>query len=384
MPVLHHFRRITSSGQLIPEIDGLRFIAIFAVVLHHVALFADDTFPTPGPTVRAVSAWAHSGAFGVQLFFVISGFILGIPFARQHILGGSHQPVGAYFLRRLTRLEPAYLASLGLLFILKVAVRGASSAQLTPHLMASAFYVHNIAYNTVSTINGVAWSLEVEFQFYVLAPLLATLFSIRTPLVRRASIVSLALAALALASLDPYDFIQRAHLKLSLLMSLQYFLAGFLLADIYVSSPSLGAMRRGAILLDVACVSILLGLFALAETTPVGFVRELIGATGIFFLYWAAFYARAFRAFLRNPLVVTLGGMCYSLYLTHNSLILAVGAVVNRIPNTGVRWMVLPALSIPAVVVFGGFYFLAIERPTMRRDWPQRLYRTLRRVPTSS
>ena len=53
--------------------------------------------------------WVEHLRRGVELFFIISGFILGLPFAKQYLAGGKQVRLGAYFLRRLTRLEPPYI-----------------------------------------------------------------------------------------------------------------------------------------------------------------------------------------------------------------------------------------------------------------------------------
>src|SRR4051794_39312802 len=79
------FRRETVSTQFIPVVDGLRFIAIAMVVLFHINVFISDRSNTLGITpesqlVSIAPFWKlHQG---VQLFFVISGFILALPFMR--------------------------------------------------------------------------------------------------------------------------------------------------------------------------------------------------------------------------------------------------------------------------------------------------------------
>src|SRR6266513_382861 len=90
------FRRITTSGNFIPEIDGLRFIAISSVVLDHIALYVTDLSRHP-------MGLFELGGRGVELFFVISGFILAVPFASQHLCGGPRLGLRKYFLRRITR-----------------------------------------------------------------------------------------------------------------------------------------------------------------------------------------------------------------------------------------------------------------------------------------
>src|SRR5438094_3364218 len=107
------FRRITTSGNYIPEIDGLRFIAIFAVVLHHVALYVTTLDNRPEGIFEL-------GTRGVELFFAISGFVLAAPFASQYLCGRPRVRLGQYFLRRLTRLEPPYLLALLIIFFVKI------------------------------------------------------------------------------------------------------------------------------------------------------------------------------------------------------------------------------------------------------------------------
>ena len=116
-----------------------------------------------------------NGDRGVLLFFAISGYILARPFLRQHRLGGKRVALGAYYLRRVTRLEPPYILSL-LMYTFAFWFVGGQLSMMLPHLVASVFYVHNLVYNSVSTINFVTWSLEVEIQFYLLAPLLGMIY----------------------------------------------------------------------------------------------------------------------------------------------------------------------------------------------------------------
>src|SRR5450631_1045171 len=119
-----------------------------------------------------------NGDRGVPLFFVISGYILGRPFLRQHRFGGKPVVLGAYYLRRLTRLEPPYILAL-LLYTFASWIHGIPLMTMLPHLAASIAYLHNLIYRSISTISFVTWSLEIEVQFYILAPLLGMIFLLR-------------------------------------------------------------------------------------------------------------------------------------------------------------------------------------------------------------
>ena len=227
-------RRITSSGRYLPEIDGLRFVAIFGVFLIHLRIYLANQAALPLATPVAddwLTRLADHGHYGVQLFFAISGFILALPFAAHHLKGKPKVSLRSYYLRRVTRLEPPYLVSMALLFGLLV-LAGRSARELFPHLLASCLYVHNLVYGEGSAINWVAWSLEIEVQFYLLAPLLGELFRLRRRLVRRLAIAALGAAATLLVwGHKVYGY----ALPWTVLHELQFFLVGFLLADVYLS-----------------------------------------------------------------------------------------------------------------------------------------------------
>jgi peptidoglycan/LPS O-acetylase OafA/YrhL len=122
---LNSFRRITTTGAFIPEIDGLRFIAVISVVFLHcyaevlrrMAMGAipgqngsgSATLPMAVDKQQGLLRLLGHGGNGIVVFFSISGFILAWPFARQYLQGGRVVDLRFYFLPRLTRLEPPYI-----------------------------------------------------------------------------------------------------------------------------------------------------------------------------------------------------------------------------------------------------------------------------------
>jgi peptidoglycan/LPS O-acetylase OafA/YrhL len=199
--LLARLGRVTTGVAVIPEIDGLRFFAIASVILYHLNFVLTKNTPrffTPIPNPDAAQAfgpgaaghplWSalEQGWFGVPLFFAISGFVLGLPFARQYQGTGPAVSLHRYFLRRLTRLEPPYLINLVLLTTVWLVVKHRPAADVLPHALASAAYIHNIVYLGRDPISSVIWSLEVEVQFYILAPLLTMVFLVHGRWLRRA------------------------------------------------------------------------------------------------------------------------------------------------------------------------------------------------------
>ncbi len=88
-------------------------------------------------------------------------------------------------------------------YLLRVATQRSDAVELLPHLGASVLYIHNLVYGVWSTVNPVAWSLEIEVQFYLMAPLLCRVFLIESALVRRAVLVAGAAGCFAMGQWVP-------------------------------------------------------------------------------------------------------------------------------------------------------------------------------------
>lgn len=357
-------RRVTSGGRFIPEIDGLRFVAIGTVVVFHMAGFLTAK-STLVPDWSA--ALADKGHYGVHLFFAISGFILGMPFAAHYLEGAPKVNLKAYFLRRLTRLEPPYMVALLICTALLVSVNHLAIRSLLPHLLAGVFYLHNAIYRVHNPINTVVWSLEIEVQFYCLVPLLARLFDIHKKSERRAAIVSVA----ALAVCAQVAGLMRSPLDLTIFNYLQYFLMGFLLADIYISewkeSPAKSRVWDGV------------SVFAWAALLAASFspLPMALMPPAILLAYCAAFRGKISSQVFASPVVSTIGGMCYTIYLLHYFGISAIGRFTRGLLVSHYYWFNLLlqlAIITPVLLVASTIYFVLIEQPCMRRDWPQRLY----------
>jgi peptidoglycan/LPS O-acetylase OafA/YrhL len=357
-----NFRRVTTQNRFIPQIDGLRFVAISSVVLFHLYASLNHGGAVQNPAFDAANVGVLSKR-GVELFFVISGFILGVPFASSYLRGAPKINLKQYFLRRLTRLEPPYILSLlvwaGILFV----VARQSGHEILPHLLASMGYLHNLIYNSDSTINVVAWSLEVEVQFYVLVPLLAGIFGVADTRIRRGLIVLLMIVSALLGG-------QLLHTRLqtSVLYFLPFFMAGFLLCDLYVTRRD----WRSSWVWDLVA---LCGWPLVWYLSP-GWNHILLPFI-IVMLYLAAFRGRICSTLFSYPIITDIGGMCYSLYLFHFLIISSVGRVSKPVHighNFWVYYSLQAVLVLPVVLMLCGIFFLLVERPCMDRDWPRKLW----------
>ena len=384
--LLARLGRVTSGGRFIAEIDGLRFIAIGTVLLFHLAVDLAAKSPRAYhlPESGLLATVTRQGFHGVELFFVISGFVLALPFAASQLLGRPHVPLRTYLLRRLTRLEPPYVLSLLLVFAALIVVKHGSAAALGPHLGASLLYLHNLIYRGESWIINVAWSLEIEVQFYLLVPLLSKLFAIRSPLVRRGLLVAggAALVAWQVFGLAPGDLAW-----LSILRFGQFFLAGFLLADVYLTDWKERPTRTlGWDLVTALGWPLLFWIWDHYNPEPPPGVRTEAWAAFafpclVFVLYAAVFRGRISSRIISNRWITAYGGMCYSIYLLHNpilGLLLQVSSKLVVSSHWEVNYLLQGLLVLPLMSVVTTLFFLAVEKPCMQRDWPQRLWATVR------
>ena len=367
------FARDTSSTPLIPEVDGLRFLAIFSVILYHLSGFYLIKTGQPRDMLGRLLA---KGYFGVPLFFVISGFVIALPFARARFAEGRPPSLRAYYLRRLTRLEPPYVLNLLAMTLALWTAKGLAPTVLMPHLAASLSYSHLLIFGKESSINGVTWSLEVEWQFYLLAPVLVTLFRIPSATLRQ-GFTALIMTAWSLgvtmaSSANP-------RLVVSFLSYGPYFLAGLLLADVYVSRwKEAPKSSRGWDVVATGCwlavVALLFGPHLGTALLPLVVLGAYLGALRGIFWRWL----------LSRPLLYLVGGMCYTIYLYHFLFISLIGnPILPLLARTG--WsgglgiLALGIVVVPPTIGCCAALFLVAEKPFMRRGWPSLLLAKLRR-----
>jgi peptidoglycan/LPS O-acetylase OafA/YrhL len=270
-------------------------------------------------------------------------------------------------LRRLTRLEPPYIVNLGALCLFALVAHGGDRLGRVPHLLASLSYSHNFIYGAWSEINFVAWSLEVEAQFYISAPLLALLYRISSVSLRRGVIVTLMFACASLASLGagaPYA------VRMLLPFHLHFFLVGFLVADLYVTRHW-REVKAPAAWTDLLATLGLLGVFW-AWSHPSA--RQFAFA-GVFVFYANVLRSRVWKRILNFRAVVVYGGMCYTIYLYHfwimRPFVTRVTAPLCTTLPGGAGFLIAGLLTLIFVGLVATIPFLLFEKPFMIPTWPQ-------------
>jgi len=371
--------RITSGGKLIKEIDGLRFMAIIPVLVQHLnERFIRNTtavFAT-APDVSTANFLASRGFLGVYLFFVISGFILALPFAAQYLKDGREVKLSVYYWRRVTRLEPPYILWMTLFFFVFIVVNGANISEYFLHYLAGITYTHSMIFGEWSPFNPPTWTLEIEVQFYILAPLLALIFfRIHKKTIRRITNVVLILLMMVL---QQYGQTFKGVLGLTILGHLHYFMVGFLLADLFVCDWN---VKRKNSWYDLLAIGSFVSLI-LVWSWDFEFLSRLLVVSCLFLFFYSVFRARYVNIFLTNRWITAIGGMCYTVYLIHLPLAELFIRVMKHIQvsdSYAINLLVQLAFFLPLVLVVGTIGFLLFEKPFMNKHWPYELKQFIKR-----
>jgi len=309
-----------------PRLDGLRAVAVTAVLLFHTEL-------TPG------------GSAGVDVFFVLSGWLITGILAREVGATGSIDR-GAFWLRRLRRLTPA------LLFLLLVMVTvnlAHGMAPVSPGMGFAASYTTDFQQAAGSTVGPLShtWSLAIEEQFYLVWPFVM-IAAVRAGQARAAAWMVAGWAVLN---------ILRAALFLSGDFDLPYFsplhASGLLLGSAMALRPIKVPALAGWLGLGLIAVTFLVragppvihgSIAASAWEIPVAEIgAALVIATPPAFLAW-------------KPLVA-LGLISYGMYLWH----IPMWRLLMKLPGS-------PWLTIAASIGLAALSFRYVEKPFRARQ----------------
>lgn len=352
-------QRVTTTGLHIPSLDGLRFFAIMWVALYH--LHGSFSKKAPSEVLTDSENWFHTvmshGRQGVPLFFALSGFFLCLPFARQLMLHGEPLNFRAYYSRRFLRIAPPYWISAILVFVLCIVLEKYSFTFLIPRLAATLGFVYTLVFQEINTLNSVFWALEVEIQFYLIAPLLAYLYFTMPKTARRLVVVGLVVAL---------PFIQIGFTGIVSSFTLpnfvQYFLAGFLVCDIYIS----GEHKR---LLNSSLLPLVVLPLILLTAYDDSLIERICYPVFIIILYLSILFNPLWDKIFSWRPAVAIGGISYSIYLIHFPIIGFLGTYTMPIQMTGnyyLDFLIQCLLILPVALILSYIFYLAAERPFMK------------------
>jgi peptidoglycan/LPS O-acetylase OafA/YrhL len=323
---------MASSGR-IPELDGLRGLAVLLVVLHHFIPVQDAE--SHAGFVTSLESFFHVGWTGVDLFFVLSGFLIG-----GILLDTRESPryFRTFYIRRIHRIFPLYYLWIGVYFLIAYTplVRHADVLAIAPDrwfiIPVYGFFLQNLAWSHGMSYStpwlSTLWSLALEEHFYLVAPLVIRYCS-------RRRLVQLLFFVVGVS-----PFIRA--------IALHYF-SDVHVAVAYVPTPCRADALAMGVLLAVAWRTERLRISLQTHTTVLwGFVVLLFGAVAGLLLTSASQYNRAMAYWgftcldalfsgllllvLLSPggvwgricrwrVLINLGGVSYCIYLVHQEML---------------------------------------------------------------
>jgi len=306
--------RATTDHSRIPELDGVRAIAIWGVLLGHIfyGWKVSGFEPIPGFVMQVIG----HGWLGVDLFFILSGFLItGI------LLDTRDKPrfFRNFYARRFLRIMPLYFCVVFVFFIFY--------SQSKSYFILSTFFAANLAnmfHVGVPHGPGVLWSLAVEEHFYLLWPLLVWVLNRRmlaalaiciivlTPIARGIAVVY---GLPVDAAVYSYSWFRFDGLALGALLAL------------WVRSPyakEQNSYRFAGLLIGLTILITVVGApFGLNTRSALGTALRFTQAQfpfAAFFLVVLVRQGTSLTGFLRHPFARLSGNLSYCLYMIHLAL----------------------------------------------------------------
>ncbi|MBX9000478.1 acyltransferase [Klebsiella aerogenes] len=316
-----------------PAVDIVRFFAAISVVVYHcIAHFSWDDFPT-----KYGMFWFRMGWVGVDIFFVISGFVISLATFSHLDRNGTSSFRIDFMKKRIARIVPLHYLTL-IIFIV-FSSPALIYKDFIPNILAHLFFVHNLSYITHSDINGVNWSLGAEMQFYLLIALIG-------PFIKDCKIYKVVLPAIIITYIwrifivhnsstespqDVFLFFVRAT---QLPGMLDEFLIGYLLARFVRSASAVRFFKykyTSVILLTLSVMMVWLFFSIYLKHSSfwpypymVVFFRTYIALTvGTIILFLCSLRIGKFGRIILKPFYYG-GTISYGIYLWHLPIIISV------------------------------------------------------------
>ncbi|MBZ5634680.1 MAG: acyltransferase [Acidobacteriia bacterium] len=352
----------------IPELDGIRGLAILLVLVWHYVCGSKTHYGIQG-RLSDVLVPLNLSWSGVDLFFVLSGFLIGgILLDAKHV----DSYYGTFYLRRLHRIFPLYFIWLGL-FLVGLYLWNQDAALFNHDLpvwpyflfLQNVFVVSNFTFGAGWML--VTWSLAVEEQFYILLP-----FAIRK--LSSKGIVRLAVGAILFAPVVRFVFVMlgKNYGPYTLLPCRADALGVGVLLALGCRNQEIWAWfvsHRKEIYITFVALGLGLVVFIVH---PRDRLLNTVGYSWLAMFYTSLLLlvlvnpGRMERLVFRNLVLVRLGTIAYAVYIFHQGINgLLQYALQGTIP-TGWTWCI-SVLSLATVLILAEVSWRVLESPLIRR-----------------
>jgi peptidoglycan/LPS O-acetylase OafA/YrhL len=348
-----------------PELDILRFFAFLGVFCHH-ALPHDTSFYSqlgvPKTLGTVLASAGATGAFGVDLFFTLSAYLITELLLREKELLGTLD-VKAFYVRRMLRIWPLYFLFLAVAVAMQYFIPGQQlgwRATLAFSLLSGNWWI--VFRGFPSSVVFPLWSVSIEEQFYLLWPVAARR-------IKASGMATVAIAMLIVASLSRFYLVQHGSTESQIWCNtfarLDPIAVGILAAVVLRGSATRSSlMGRVALLLSGATLLITAAVICSVKADPLTTTRVLVGypsaALGALAILLATLSP---QAALGKSALVYLGKISYGLYVFHVLGLLISDLIVTRGYNSFGLYLLKISVAFAITVIFAVISFRWIERP---------------------
>jgi peptidoglycan/LPS O-acetylase OafA/YrhL len=368
---------LSAAPRYLPGLDVVRALAALAVLACHVVqattvwspVWLASAFARFSPLIT--TAMEEAGAWGVGIFFVLSGLCIHLPLAR-HLAHGAPPKVelGSYLKRRFKRIYPPHLVvlllSAALALVLPLAAYGVhpmisvpTRVQLAAHLVM----LHTFLPNAFYSINHVLWTIALEAHFYLLYPLLILARRKRSMGVLCACLFALSIAVHLGTKALGFGPVVRAILEQSVACRFWEWVLGCWLAErIATRGVKLGT-RHWAIFGGLFATWLVAAIGR--DTVPYGTMILPMVMPPVFAF---ALYAACGMSVREGSALVRVGTASYSLYLVHP---IALSLVLVGLRAAGASSVALEMVACVAGALLAmTFFHKYVERSFMPKAKP--------------
>ena len=356
-----------------PELDTLRFFAFFGVFAFHVIpndpQFYQAHHVLPSRVVPLVCAVASAGAYGVDLFFALSAYLITTLLIREEELRGTID-TRAFYVRRILRIWPLYFFFIAVAAIVPILDRTQHLGWpfIAGYLLLSGNWVY-VFLGLPHSIASPLWSVSIEEQFYLLWPLALRRLS-RRQLVF--AVIGLLVVANVVRVFLVYSHVLGAAIEYNTLARIDAIAFGILVAYFLGSeAPFLSLFSRSALALGSLVLWCLVASYtnlnAQTEVAPVmgtllGRPLVAMGAAGLLVAVIGAPAVGA-RALIHSWLTY-LGRISYGLYVYHAAGLLVAWHLFGG--NSVKAYAAYAITGFALTVVFSAISYRWLESPFLK------------------
>ena len=363
----------SSAAHELPELTGLRGLAAFWVLLFHAWSLCGE----PNPGGYGLAAPFAVGWAGVDIFFTLSAFLLSLPFAAWQLGLAPRPSLRRYFARRVLRIFPAYYVQLAILLGLAAAFGIGRTLDLHDFLAHLGLWLL-IGDPPVMPLNGVWFTLPIEFAFYLVLPVLALLLAPRRwPwLLMGAVLFTFAYRWYAYAGVAMAPVPVRVNVIERFPGRIDQFVIGMVAAYFYVAWRARDALRRvvadrllwlGLIGLTAMCAAIYIVRATYWDGHPLLFCWHLLTSLALVCLLLGCASGSRFGAPLfGNRGVRYLGQISFGVYLWHFPILLWIAPVLLPSAEPTLRLALMLPVLIGLTIAAAHLSYVLVERPFLR------------------